>query len=126
MREYRLLRFTPRRSLTYNNRWHPHVLPKHTLFFIPPDEDQVLPWLDFLCSKHHRTALYVHTIVLRAKKVDVRVLTVWKGFPLMEVMIRERDYGKRMRFHTQRVLSGAKRTPTIVRKFIKEIELYRK
>jgi len=125
VKEYRLLRFTPRRTLTYNNRWCRHVLPKHTLFFIPVEEEQVMAWLNFLCTKHHKTALYIHTIVLRARTVSTRVLTVWKGVPLVEVMIRDRDYHKRMKHGTQRVLKGAVKPPTIVRKFLQEIRLHR-
>lgn len=84
-----------------------------------------MAWLNFLCTKNHRTVLYIHTIVLRARKVSTRVLTVWKGIPLVEVMIRDRDYHKRMRYETQRVLKGAVNTPTIVRKFLREIKLHR-
>ena len=84
-----------------------------------------MAWLNFLCTKHHRNALYIHTVVLRARKVSTRVLTVWKGVPLVEVMIRDRDYHKRMKHTTQRVLKTAVRTPTIVRKFLQEIKLHR-
>lgn len=116
---YRLLRFTPTRSLTYNNRWHNPVKPKHTLFFIPPDASQVLPWLDFLCTKHKRSFLFIHTIVLQATRVKVRVLTVWKGVPLQEVMLRERDYGKRTTFRTHRITKTVKRVPATVRRFLR-------
>ena len=115
----KLLRFTPRRTLTYKNRWYHPVKPKHTLFFIPPDKEQVKPWLDFLCTKHHRTFLYIHVVELRVVRYKVRVLKVWKGFPLVEVMIRTRDYVKRKSFKMQRVLHRQKALPRIVRQYIK-------
>lgn len=115
--QYRLLRFTPTRSLIYNNRWYTPVKPKHSLFFIPPDVDQFFLWLDFLCAKHHRTSLYIHTLTLRATKARTRTLTTWKGLPLREVVIKERDYGKRYSFRTQRVNRALKSKPKILKLF---------
>lgn len=114
--KYRLLRFTPGRSLTYNNRWH---VPKtkRSLFFIPPDEEQFRLWLDFLCTRHRRSYLYLHTIVLRATRARTRVLKIWKGRPLREVVIRERDYGKRVKFRTQRISKSIKAKPKILKQF---------
>ena len=114
---YKLLRFTPTRSLTYNNRWHTPVSPKKSLFFIPPDIEQFFLLLDFLGTKHKRTFLYLHTITLRATRARTRTLTVWKGKPLKEVVIRTRDYGKRSSFRTQRILKGIKGKPKILRLF---------
>lgn len=114
---YKLLRFTPTRSLTYNNRWHQPVRPKHTLFFIPNDVEQFFLWLDFLCTTKRRNFLYIHTVVLKAVRSRTRVLKMWKGKPLLEVMIRERDYEYRRWFRTQRVLHTLKRVPAVLRRF---------
>ena len=114
---YKLLRFTPTKSLTYNNRWHTLVRPKHTLFFIPNDVEQFFLWLDFLCTTKRRNFLYIHTIVLKAARIRTRTLTTWKGKPLREVMIRERDYEHRWWFRTQRVKHALKSVPVILRRF---------
>lgn len=114
---YRLLRFTPTRSLTYNNRWYTPVYPKHSIFFIEPDLEQFFLWLDFLCTTHKRNFLYIHTVTLSASRISIRNLTTWKGKKLREVVIRTRDYGKRKSFRTQRVMKYLKSKPKILKLF---------
>lgn len=119
MMTYLLMRFTPRKALTYNNRWYHPVRPKKNLFFIPPDPNQFFLWLDFLTNRHHRSYLYIHILKLRAVRKRTRTLTVWKGEDIREVMINARNYDHRLWFHTARVYKGAKKIPNIIQRYLK-------
>lgn len=59
----------------------------------------------------------MHTINLRATRVIPRVLAYWKGEPLIEIMVRVRDYQKRISFNTQRIKQGIKKVPVVLTRF---------
>lgn len=117
---YLLMRLTPTKTLTYNNRWYQPVKPKKNLFFIPPDANQFFYWLDFLTTTHKKTFLYLHVIMLKAVRKRTRTLLTWKGNPLKEVMINQRNYEYRFWFYTQRVTRGMKHIPIIIKRHVKK------
>jgi hypothetical protein len=85
-------RLTPNRTLTLNNRWpHIKVKPKHTLFFIPLEHEQVELWKQFLCVSHHKSFLFLHEVYIefRLNKYNTRTLTYYKDKPLTEVLIKQ-------------------------------------
>lgn len=87
-----VVRITPTKQFTLNNRWYNNVWPKHTLFFMPNHYWTVRAWINWLCWKHHRTYLYAHYVRLESGMPRMRILAYYKKIPLIEYLVRDRSF----------------------------------
>lgn len=102
-------RLTPSKSFTLNNRWYDNVQPKHTLFFVPPYEDQIVRWAKFLCNSHNRAKIFVHLVKVHCSRPKERILARYYGKPLFEIMVREEDLGHIIQYGPKQISKTSER-----------------
>ncbi len=88
----RLLRITPGRTLTLNNRWFEPVMPKKTIFFIPPELDQGLLWGDMLKTTHKKSFLFIHIVDVMNTGYSERIYAGWENQDLIEIKVHIRNF----------------------------------
>jgi hypothetical protein len=105
----RYYRICPYPNFQWNNRWHPKVFPKHSVFVIPilqnkeDNQEHLKAWLNFLKRSHRKRILWVYTLDVEHSNTKQRVLTTWKGTKLYEVIIPVDNLGSKHVVYTRRM-----------------------
>jgi len=103
-------RICPTQTFTLNNRWYTPVFPKKSVFFIPYKSEKDIDtykhidlWINFLKRTHNKRILYLYLVDVEYSTCKKRVLEIWKGEPLWEIIIDVKHLGHRHLIRRRRV-----------------------